>query len=121
MSASGRSGGDSALIAALAAGATHEAAAKHAGVSERTVRRRLADTEFRRRVDEARGEALDQAMARLSRAATGAATTLVMLLAKEVPQPCGSERAARSWTPCSAGASRRPWSSGSRGSRPGSM
>ena len=85
MSAGGRSGGDSALIAALAGGATHEAAAKQAGVSERTVRRRLGDAGFRRQIDEARAELLVQAMAQLSRAATGAATTLVLLLGKDTP------------------------------------
>ena len=85
MSASVRSKGDAVLIAALAGGATCEAAAKQAGVSERTVRRRLEDSAFRQRVAEARDEMLAQAMAQLSRAAAGAATTLVLLLAKDVP------------------------------------
>jgi hypothetical protein len=85
MAVRGRSGGDATQIAALAGGATYEAAAKQAGVSEWTVRRRLDNADFRRQVDEARAELLEQAMAQLSRAATGAATTLVMLLAKDVP------------------------------------
>ena len=85
MADGGRKNADSALITALAAGGTVEATAKTAGVSERTVYRRLDDPAFRRRVVEARDEMLEQAMAQLSRAATGATTTLVMLLAKDVP------------------------------------
>lgn len=42
---------DALIAAALAAGATHEAAALAAGVSLRTVARRVADPAFRRAVD----------------------------------------------------------------------
>ena len=97
MAARGRSGSDSALIAALAGGATHEAAAQQAGVGERTVRRRLEDPDFARRVDEARAALLEQAMAQLSRAATGAATTLVMLLEAARKRPPQSPWSRLGW------------------------
>jgi transposase len=80
MSVSGRSGGDAVLVAALAAGATYVEAAKQAGVSERTVRRRMDDAEFRRQVDQARAEVLAQATARLSAASVEAVETLRGLL-----------------------------------------
>src|SRR3954464_15182527 len=76
MSVRGRSGGDVVLVAALAGGATYEDAAKRAGVSERTVRRRLDDPAFKRQVDEARAEMLSQATARLTSAALDAVEAL---------------------------------------------
>ena len=85
MTAGGRSGADVALVAALAGGATYGEAGKKADVSERTVRRRMDDPAFKRRVDEARAEMLAQAMGRLSLACTGAATTLALLLGKDNP------------------------------------
>jgi hypothetical protein len=81
----GRAGADAALVTALAVGATAEQAAERAGVSARTVHRRLADAEFKRRVDDARAELLGRAMARLSAATTEAVTTLVLLLKADVP------------------------------------
>ena len=84
MSVSGRSGGDAVLVAALAAGCTYEDAARQAGVSERTVRRRLDDPGFRKQVDAARGEMISRAVAQLSAAATEAVGTLRELLASEL-------------------------------------
>ena len=81
MSVRGRSGGDSVLIAALAAGATYEDAATQAGVSERTVRRRLEDAEFSGQVDATRSEMIARAVGRLAEASTEAADTLRGLLA----------------------------------------
>ena len=81
----GRAGADAALVTALAVGATVEQAAERAGVSARTVHRRLADAEFARRVDDARAELLGRAMARLSATATAAVTTLAALLEADVP------------------------------------
>ena len=83
MVAGGRKNADSALIAALAGGATVRDAAAAAGVGEMTVYRRLKESEFRRRLDEARAEILSGAMARLSAATTGAVETLTSLLAAE--------------------------------------
>ncbi len=83
MVAGGRKNADSALVAALAGGATVRDAAVTVGVGEMTAYRRLRESEFRRRVDEARAEILSGAMARLSAAATGAVETLTSLLAAE--------------------------------------
>lgn len=80
MTARGRSSADSLLIAALASGATQREAADRAGVSERTVRRRLSDPEFCAAVEHARREMVAQAVAHLSGTATEAARTLRALL-----------------------------------------
>ena len=72
--------GDSALIAALAGGATIRDAAKLAGVGETTVYRRLDDPDFRRRVADARAEMLSQAVGQLADASTEAVATLRALL-----------------------------------------
>jgi hypothetical protein len=80
MSAGGRSAGDGVLIAALAAGATQEDAAAQAGVSERTVRRRLDDPGFSRQVSAARAEMVARAVAQLAAASTEAVETLRGLL-----------------------------------------
>jgi hypothetical protein len=63
---SGKRNCDDALVAALAAGGNVAAAAKHASISERTVRRRLEDPAFRAKVDEARAELVRAAVGRLS-------------------------------------------------------
>jgi hypothetical protein len=57
---------DEGLILALAVGATAAEAARRSGKSERTVRRRLADETFRRRVEEARTELLRSTIGRLA-------------------------------------------------------
>jgi hypothetical protein len=75
----GRKNADSALIGALAAGGTAEYAARQAGVSERTVYRRLGEPDFRRRVDEARAEMIGRAVGTLALASQGAVATLVDL------------------------------------------
>src|SRR5688500_6143352 len=67
-------------MTALAAGATAEAAAKAAGVSESTVHRRLRESDFRQRVAEARDAMVSRAVARLSDTATLAADGLRELL-----------------------------------------
>lgn len=81
----GRASADVVAIAALAAGATAADAAIAAGLSERSVRRRLADREFRARIDEVRCEMLDRVVAQVSVAATGALDTLALLLGEEHP------------------------------------
>ena len=86
MSGGARRNADPGLIAALAAGGTVEAAAKHAGVSTATAHRRLADPDFRRRVAEAQNEAVARAVARLAATSTLAADTLRALLTAESEQ-----------------------------------
>lgn len=80
-----RRNADTVLITALAGGASVAAAAEQAGVSERTVWRRLQDDDFRRRLDEARQQTLQTAVDYLGKASTAAAATLATLLGKEYP------------------------------------
>jgi hypothetical protein len=68
--------GDEALIAALAAGTTIGDAAQAAGLSRRTVARRLEEDEFRALVATARAEMFGRAVGILAEAAAGAAQTL---------------------------------------------
>jgi hypothetical protein len=81
----GRAGADATLVTALAVGATVEQAAERAGVSARTVHRRLGDADFTRRVDEARVDLVTRAVARVSASATAAADTLRELLGATTP------------------------------------
>src|SRR5215216_6637173 len=83
MSITGRSGADLVLIAALAGGATYEDAGKQGGVSERTVRRRMDEPEFRQQVESARVEVLARAVAMLTSASVEAVETLRSLLVAE--------------------------------------
>lgn len=85
MAGSGRPAGDNKLILALAAGATVRDAAEQAGVGERTVYRRLADTDFRRAVSEARGRLFDAALGKLAGIAAKAAGTLERLMESDKP------------------------------------
>ena len=85
MSVIGNRKGDSALITALAGGATVKEAAHRAGVAECTAHRRLDDPEFRRQVDAARTEMIASAVGTLAKASTAAAVTLATLLGKEQP------------------------------------
>lgn len=94
MSGGDRRNADSALVAALACGGTVEAAAKTAGVSVPTVRRRLAEPAFRKAVEEARAESVSRAVARLSATSTLAADCLRELLkAKSETVRLGAARA----------------------------
>src|SRR5215213_2822305 len=72
MAGGDRRDADQALVAALAAGATKQEAARLAGVGERTIYRRLEDPDFRRRVDQARGELVGRVVGRLADASTAA-------------------------------------------------
>lgn len=71
---------DAALIAALCNGASRAEAAKAAGVSLRTVARRMADEAFRQGIAEWRTVAFEQAAARLGAIASRAVATLEELL-----------------------------------------
>lgn len=94
-SASGRHGADDQLIALLAGGATNADAAKSAGISERTVYRRMQDPAFRQRVTEARASLIERAVAQLAASASQAVSTLTDLLGFEYP-PAQRVSAARS-------------------------
>ena len=73
------------LILALACGATVENAARKAGVSERTVYRRLADPAFRQQIRKTRAEMAERAAAALTAASMEAVKTLVALHAQGTP------------------------------------
>jgi predicted transcriptional regulator len=80
MSGHGRKDVDEALVLALAAGSGVAAAARKAGVSERTVRRRLQEEAFAARVDGARARMVQRAVGRLAAAGGLAGKTLHELL-----------------------------------------
>jgi len=71
-----------ALVLALAGGLGVAAAARQAQVSERTAYRRLAEPEFRRRVEAARAELVSQAIGRLAAAGGAAGGRLIQLIAQ---------------------------------------
>jgi hypothetical protein len=68
------------LLSALAAGSPVEEAAKAAGLSPRTVYRRLAEPGFRGRLANARDELASEALSELAGCASEAVTTLRQLL-----------------------------------------
>lgn len=72
---------DHLLVVALAAGRTHEDAAREAGVSRSTVVRRLEDPQFRRDVSRRRGELVDRAAGLAADKLADAVRALVGLLA----------------------------------------
>ncbi len=72
----GRKGGDEILITALASGMSMKTAARQAGMSERTVYRRLDDPLFRARVQHARTEFLNTTVGRLLAVGTKAVNAL---------------------------------------------
>ena len=76
---------DDSLALALSTGQTIIEAARAAGVSERTARRRWAEPDFRRLVAEFRGEVIAQAASRLAASMTHAADRLVQLV--DSPDP----------------------------------
>jgi phage terminase small subunit len=77
--------GDAALQLALACGNTVVQAAAKAGVSERTVYRRLNDPGFRERIEALRTDMVKRAAALLIAAMSFAAKTLVALLSTTTP------------------------------------
>jgi len=72
--------GDEALLNALAAGTSVKQAAQAAGLSERTVYRRLANTGFQQRLAAIRDELITAALGELVGCASKAVTTLRTLL-----------------------------------------
>jgi len=81
----GQRGSDAQLIGVLAAGATQGEVARRCGVSERTVRRRLADPSFAAAVEQARRENLRAVSAALRVQAVQAVVTLGELLEGSQP------------------------------------
>ena len=79
MAANGRQNGDSVLIVALLANPTLADAAKNAGLSEQTARRRLRDPEFQGRLDAAGSELIDAAVRAMAGHMEEAVATLVDL------------------------------------------
>jgi hypothetical protein len=91
---SGRKNAEGAVLAALAAGATQQEAAERVGVSERTVRRWLADATFRAKLTQLQREMTERALATLTDCLTVAALTLrhLMLSAKGEAVRLGAAR-----------------------------
>lgn len=76
---------DSVLLVALACGATVEAAARSAGLSQATVYRRLEDPEFAQQLRAARSDMVQRAAAMLTAAAMEAVKTLLALQQASTP------------------------------------
>ncbi|HEX4613882.1 MAG TPA: hypothetical protein VH092_37220 [Urbifossiella sp.] len=76
---------DDALVLALACGATVEAAARQAGLSERTVYKRLAESPFQARVKAVRSDMVRRSAGLLSAAAGQAVQTLLALMKDTSP------------------------------------
>jgi hypothetical protein len=84
MAQKGRRGADEALLMALACGATVEAAAQKAGLSEATAYRRLKDPAFQKRLRDLRADMLQRTAAMLTAASGEAVKTLLVLLKDSV-------------------------------------
>lgn len=87
------SGAEVTLVAALAAGSTVRAAAKAAGISERTAHRRLTEQVVRREVSMIRSAVLEETACALATASRKAAQTVIDLL--DHPEPKVRLQAAR--------------------------
>src|SRR5436190_10291329 len=85
MTGKSRHNQDDLIIESLARGEGHAATAKHSGCSVSTVRRRLEDAEFRRRVESFRETMLDTAAGRLGATIEKAVKTLESLLNAKTP------------------------------------
>src|SRR5215471_14033715 len=71
---------EDALLLALACGASVDQAARQCGLSSRTVYRRLAEPDFRRRLQALRGDMVSRTAGTLTAAAGEAVRTLLELL-----------------------------------------
>ena len=80
MPKSGRRQADQVLLVALACGATIEAAAQKAGLSQATVYRRLQDPEFKKRIQQTQSDMVKRASGTLTAAGMEAIKTLLALL-----------------------------------------
>jgi hypothetical protein len=95
MAGHGRKECDTIVLEVLAAGGSVASAAQRAGVSERTIRRRLQDAAFRNQVAALRSQFLTDAIGRLATIATAAADELYRLVkqAKNDQTRLGAARA----------------------------
>jgi hypothetical protein len=80
MANEGKRGADGKLLLALACGATAEAAARQAGVSESTVRRRLKEPAFVAKLNKTRAEMHLRVADQLTAASTEGVRTMVQLM-----------------------------------------
>jgi hypothetical protein len=87
MTRKGRRAADERLMLGLACGATVEAAARQAGVSESTAYRRLAEPEFQRRLQRLRADMVQRTAGTLTAAASEAVRTLLDLQKPAAPPP----------------------------------
>jgi hypothetical protein len=76
---------EDALLLALACGATVDAAARQCGLSERTIYRRLADAEFRQRLQALRTDMVQRTSSMLTAAASESVRTLLDLQKSTTP------------------------------------
>jgi transposase-like protein len=81
----GRRSADDLLMLALACGATLENAARQAGISESTVRRRIKDPEFQRKITALRWDMVQRAVGMVTAAMAESVKTLVVLQKETVP------------------------------------
>jgi hypothetical protein len=87
MPQNGRQNADAQLMLALACGATLDSAARQAGVSLRTAKRRAADPELKRQLNALRWDMVERAVGILTAAMGESAKTLVVLQKETVPYP----------------------------------
>ena len=80
-----RKNADTTLLLALACGATIEAAARQAGLTARTVYRRLKNPAFRRQVQAVRADMVQRSAGMLTAAAAEAVKTLLALQGAPTP------------------------------------
>jgi hypothetical protein len=85
VSVRGRKSADEVVLLALACGATLESAAAKAGVSARTVQRRLNDADFQRRLRDLRTDMVQRTAGMLTAAAGEAVKTLLSLQNNPTP------------------------------------
>ena len=78
---------EDALLLALAVGASVEQAARQCGLCVRTVYRRLAEPEFRQRLQKLRGDMVSRTAGTLTAAASEAVRTLLELLKSTATAP----------------------------------
>lgn len=95
MKVAGRAKIDQLLVTALVCGATVEGAAQRAGVSVRTVYRRLRQPRFQERLRQGRRELVERTSGLLTGAALSAVKTLVDLSQDGAVAPTVRRRAAR--------------------------
>lgn len=99
MARKARAAADDKMIHALACGATVEATARQAQVSEATVYRRLKEAEFRKRLAQARADMVNRTAGTLTAAAMESIRTLLDLQKASAPPSIrlGAARAILEW------------------------